>query len=41
MVEPVVENIADGLKPERVAKLFKVPLKEVLSVYEFYRSRQP
>jgi len=39
MVEPIVDNLEDGLNPERVAALYDVPLNEVLVVYEFYKAK--
>ena len=38
MVEPIVDNLEDGLEPERVARLYDVPLDEVLDVYKFYKA---
>jgi hypothetical protein len=39
MVEPIVDNLEDGLDPERVARLYDVPLNEVLVVYKFYKAK--
>lgn len=39
MVEPLIENVEGGVAPEEVARLYRVPLNEVLGVYKFYKSR--